>query len=65
MELSDQHPHAPQHTGVSDVAKVPTYIAVLLVTAAGLYLAALRSLAEDCGAKRRSSVGIGQRLTGR
>jgi hypothetical protein len=43
MELSDQHPHAPQHTRVSDVAKVPTYIAVLLVTAAGLYLAALRS----------------------
>jgi len=28
------------NTRVSDVAKVPTYIAVLLVTAAGLYLAA-------------------------
>ena len=31
------------NTRVSDVAKVPTYIAVLLVTAAGLYLGRLRS----------------------
>jgi hypothetical protein len=46
------------------VAKVPTYVADLLVTAAGLYRRAALQ-AEDCGAKRRSSVGIGQRLTGR
>jgi hypothetical protein len=38
---------------VSDVARVPTYIAVLLVTAAGLYLAALRS-------RRRAAVPSGE-----
>lgn len=38
---------------VSDVARIPTYIAILLVTAAGLYVAALR-------AKRRAVVPISE-----
>jgi uncharacterized protein len=38
---------------VSDVARVPTYIVILLVTAAGLYLAALRS-------RRRAAVPSGE-----
>ena len=41
------------NTRVSDVARVPTYIVILLVTAAGLYLAALRS-------RRRAAVPSGE-----
>ena len=42
---------------IPDVARIPIYIAILLVTAAGLYLAALRAR-QGCGADQRSSVGI-------
>ena len=53
MELSDHTRTLLSALEVSDVARVSTYIAVLLVTAAGRYLAALRS-------RRRTAVPSGE-----
>ena len=53
MELSDHTRTLLSALEVSDVARVSTYIAVLLVTAAGLHIAALRS-------RRRAAVPSGE-----